>query len=157
MTQDEYKHMWSKLFEDSIELESRRTALENDLNEVKARIESVKQALAHIRPLAGIPTGDHLQGLGMTDAIRAILRTSESRMSATDVRKTLMNKGFDLSGYSSPMSSIYTVLGRLTDESNGSNEAIREQDDNRNVFYRWKPDPSDYSQKAEISDDDIPF
>jgi hypothetical protein len=167
MKQENFKAIWDQLFEESMELETRRANLENDLNEVRIKIENVEQALNYIRPLAGIPTGKSLAGLGMTDAIRAVLRESKQRMAAGDVRKALENGRFDLSGLSSPMSSIYTVLGRLADDSQ---EATREKDENGNgVFYSWKSstatfdqrppaaDPDDYAQSAEISDDDIPF
>lgn len=155
MTQDEYRAMWDQLFGDSIELATRRTELENELNEVKVKIENVEQALQYIRPLAGVTEDDNLGRLGMTDAIRAILKKSRGRMSATDVRKALSHGGFDLSGYSAPMSSIYTVLGRLTADDD-SGEVLREQDDSRNVFYRWKAN-DELVQSTDITDDDIPF
>lgn len=162
MTQEQFREMWDQLFEESLELAHRRTELENDLNEVRARMENVEQTLTSIQPLAGITVGDNLRGLGMTDAIRAVIQKSKQRMSATDVRNLLENGGFDLSGYSSPLSSIYTVLRRISDD--GSGDVLREHDGTRNVFYRWKtvppqsPEPTDeYAQSAEISDDDIPF
>jgi hypothetical protein len=156
MTQDEYSEMWSKLLSERIELEEQVAALDNDLNEARGKLENVAKTLEYLRPLAGIPVGDDLSKLGMTDAIRVVLEKSKQRMSANDVRNALQGKGFDLSGYSNPMSSIYTVLGRLTAEERGA--VIREQDDKRNVFYCWKnARDDDFAQSAEISDDDIPF
>jgi hypothetical protein len=149
--QEDYKAMWSKLFDESIELSNRRTELEMDLNEVKAQIQNVEQMLVSIRPLAGIASVEDLKGLGITDAIRTVLKNSKQRLSPNEVRKALTQGGFDMSGYSSPMSSIYTVLGRLASDDDSS-EVIREQDVNRNVFYRWKANES-----TELSDDDIPF
>jgi hypothetical protein len=153
MTQEQFKAMWNGLFMEGLELTERRTELENELNEVKARLENVKQTLQSVRPLAGISSGDDLHGMGITDAIRTVLRTSKQRMSAADVKAALSSKGFDLSEYSSPMSSIYTVLGRLADGS----DPVHRDKDGHDVFWMWL-DPEDaFSQQAEISDDDIPF
>lgn len=149
MEQSDYKAMWLKLFEESHELLNERTRLENELNDLSAKLHNVERTLEHLRPLAGI-TGDDLSGVGLTDAIRAVLKKATERMSANDVRHSLSAKGFDLSRYTSPMSSIYTVLGRLSEDGG---EVIREKEGNQ-VFYRWAE--NNFSP-TEISDDDIPF
>jgi len=68
-------------------------------------------------------------------------------MSAADVRRLLTEKGFDLSGHSAPMSSIYKVLSRLVGDSD---EVEREREEDGRVFFRWK-------RFSETTDDDIPF
>jgi hypothetical protein len=156
MNQEDFKAMWNQLWAESIELGVRRVDLENDLNEVKAKIENVEQTLNYLRPLAGIPAGKDLARLGLTDAIRCVLQESKQRMTANEVRKALQNGGFDVSGYSSPMSSVYTVLGRLADDS--VTPVFRHKDENGpGVTFEWKEPKDDLAQCAEISDEDIPF
>jgi hypothetical protein len=82
--------------------------------------------------------------LGITDAIRQILKGTEERLSPIEVRDSLLEKGFDLSGLSAPMASIYKILSRLADV--GNPEIFREREDDGKVFYRWIR-----------TDDDIPF
>jgi hypothetical protein len=166
MNQEDFKAMWNQLWAESIELGVRRVDLENDLNEVKAKIENIEQTLNYLRPLAGIPEGKDLARLGLTDAIRCVLQESKQRMTANEVRRALQNGGFDLSGYSAPMSSVYTVLARLVEDSD--TPVIRHKDGNSpSVSFEWKEPKSentltidlddDIAQTAEISDEDIPF
>jgi hypothetical protein len=153
MQQSDYREQWGRLVERSAELQDQRDSLENDLSEIKSEIAHLDAVLGHLRTLAGMPKDEDIATLGITDAIRHILKNSNERMSATDVRLALKSKGFDLTKYSAPMSSIYKVLGRLADDD--SSQVCREKDDGGGVFYRWAVD--DFAQSAEIGDDDIPF
>ena len=153
MKQEEYKARWLEMLSECCQLREKRNGLETELDEVKRQIEHLDAVLKHLGPLAGESEGDDISGLGLTDAIRAVLKKATDRVSPSDVRQTLQQKGFDLSGYSAPMSSIYKVLSRLAADDNS--HVTREQEDNA-VFYRWN-EPDEYSQAAEISDDDIPF
>jgi hypothetical protein len=155
MEQNQYRETLERLFSESRELAERRDALEAELSEVKSQIVHLDAVLDHLRPLAGLAIDEDISGLGITEAIRAVLRNSKARMSATEVRLALKAKGFDLSSYSAPMSSIYKILGRLAEDAN--TPVIRHKDESGGgVFYEWQ-DPDDYAQQAEISDDDIPF
>jgi hypothetical protein len=104
--------------------------------------------LNHLAPLAGVAVGEDLSGLGITDAIRNVLEASADAMSPGDVRDALSQKGFDLSGHSAPMSSIYKILGRLADDS--TSRIVREKADGGRVFYR-------HVAPSGITDDDILF
>jgi hypothetical protein len=144
----EYDPTWITLYQKRSDLHDRRSTLEADLSEVNTQIEHLNEILKHLAPLAGMP-GGNLASLGLTNAVRWVLENAEDRMSPTDVRDKLTEKGFDLSALTAPMGSIYKILSRLADDSK---EISREKEEGgRNVFYRWKkPEP-------EISDDDIPF
>lgn len=158
MKQEDYLETWNRLMTESMELESRQATLETELNEIKNELQHLEEVLNHLRPLAGMAWGDDIRGLGITDAIRMVLQNSKERMSAPEIRRALANKGFDFSGISAEMASVYKVLSRLE----GSGEAVRESE-GRQVYYKWKrpedsaPPPDDFAQSAEISDDDIPF
>jgi hypothetical protein len=148
MEQADYEKQWYEFSGEKNRLEDQRTTLETQLSEISIQIEHLEQMLDHLAPMAGITFGKNISGLGITDAIRVILKNSKERFAAQDVRRQLEDEGFDLSKYTSPMASIYKVLGRLVDDSQ---EVEREKEDYK-VFFRWKQLPV-----AEISDDDIPF
>lgn len=149
MSTIDYHQTWKEIYGRRVQLADKRTTLENDLIEIKNEISHLDGVLEHLSPLTGTPNdATSLAGLGITDAIRLIFQATEGRMSAKDVRRELEDKGFDLSGLSAPMASIYKVLGRLTDDSN---ELEREREE-LSVFYRWKRE-----EDPTIADEDIPF
>jgi hypothetical protein len=144
MEQPDYEKTWIMLVKERNTLLSQRTSLENELSEIGTKLRHVNEVLMHLAPLAGMPDGDNIAGLGITDAIRQILKGTEERLSPIEVRDSLLEKGFDLSGLSAPMASIYKILSRLADV--GNPEIFREREDDGKVFYRWIR-----------TDDDIPF
>jgi hypothetical protein len=161
----EYDATWVTLYQKKEELLDRRSALEAQLADATTQIDHLTEILSHLAPLAGIAYGEDLAALGITNAIRWILEHSEARMSPTEVRDKLEEKGFDLSSLTAPMASIYKTLSRLAEANEP--DITREKEADGKVFYSWKrpnasfdqrpPAPDDYAQSAEISDDDIPF
>ena len=164
--QTEYDDVWVRMHEKQEALFDRRSDLEAELAEVNTQIDHLGAILSHLAPLAGIAYGEKLSALGITDAIRWILEHSGARMSPIEIRDKLVEKDFDLSSLTAPMASIYKTLSRLAEANEP--EVIREKEAGGKVFYSWKKPnasfdqrpssgPDDYSQQAEISDDDIPF
>ncbi len=118
-----------------------------ELSEINTRISHIAEVLVHLAPLAGLTYGENIAGLGITDAVSYVLEHHDGPMSAAEVRDALTEKGFDMSGHSAPMSSIYKILSRLAADE--KNPIEREIVDGGRVNYQWKRD--------EITDDDIPF
>jgi hypothetical protein len=144
----DFSKMHSDLGEERHQLFNRRTELENELAEVRNKISHLDQILAHIAPFADLPFYDDsdLLNLGITDAVRFVLKHSSEKMTGKEVRDELINKGYDLSSMTAQMASIYKILSRLAD----SDEAERiKEDGHPAVYYKWKWPP--------ISDEDIPF
>jgi len=113
----------------------RRDALEMEVHELRKKIEHLDKALDHLMPLAdmGIFVPD-INDLGLTDAVRRVLTScANQRFSASDVRKRLTDDGYDLSGLTAPMASIYKILSRLAEKPD---ECKREKEDGR-VYYTW--------------------
>jgi len=54
-------------------------------------------------------------------------------MSPNDVKEALVKKGFDISGYSNPMASVYRILTRLKES-----DEIAAETEGFNVYYRCK-------------------
>jgi hypothetical protein len=150
MNATDFAKTWHDLAIERSKLSDERNNLETELLEIRHKIAHIDEVLSHLAPLAGLPYTDadeNISQLGITDAIRWTLKTADERLSARDIRTRLAEKGYDLSGLSAPMASIYKILGRLTDDSK---EVEREKEDGR-VFYRWK------DVSAEITEEDIPF
>jgi hypothetical protein len=131
---------------------NRRTELENELVEVRNRIAHLDEILAHLAPLADISVSeDSISGLGLTDAVRKILRTSDKRLSPQDIRKQLLEKDYDFSTLTAPMASIYKILARL---SEGDSPEVEREKEGLHVFYTWKtppiPDDEDSEEEEEI-------
>lgn len=139
----DYEKTLDELTKERRVLLEQRTTLENDLNEVRTKLAHLDEILNHLEPLTGKPWTEGITGMGITDAIRTVLRKAPGSLSAAEVRQNLHDGGFDMSGLTQPMASIYKVLARLADDSQ---EAEREKEENGRVAYRWK-----------ITDDDIPF
>jgi len=148
MNQNDYALRWTELNDEREALMDKRTTLETELSEITIQIEHIKSVLNHLAPLAGVPVGEEISDLGITDAIRYILSHSNVAMSAMDVRDALSKKRFDLSGHSAPMSSIYKVLSRLAEDDSSSVD--REKGEGGRVFYFDK-------NNVGITDEDIPF
>jgi hypothetical protein len=74
-----------------------------------------------------------LREVGVTEAIRAILKHSGQWLTATDVRDRLVSSGFDFSNYkSNPLASVATVLRRLELDN------VESSVDRSPTAYRWK-------------------
>ena len=141
----DYHKTWSAIYAERGELLSRRTELENELVEIRNSISHLDEILDHLAPLAGLAVdGKSIAKLGLTDAIRAILRAKGERLSPQDIRQRLVDdEGYDLSSLTAPMASIYKILNRLAI----AEEITRDKTEDGSVFYKWNG----------ISDDDIPF
>jgi hypothetical protein len=147
METSDHAKIWSDYFNERQRLAKHRNGLETELNETRRQISHLDEILNHLRPLADMSDNDEaMASLGITAAVRYVLRHSNERMSAQEVRQQLIDKGYDLSDLSAPLASIYTILGRLTQGDDADVE--REKEEGR-VYYKWKVPP--------VADEDIPF
>lgn len=150
MNAEDVAKTWLEYSKERSELLNLRTTLELDLIELRTKISHLNEILLHLAPLAGLDYANEedISTLGLTDAIRSILKRSGERLSPQDVRQQLSNRGYDLNGLSAPMASVYKILSRLADDSEKPAEVEREREEGK-VYYRWKATP--------ITDEDIPF
>jgi len=158
MSQPDYLKTHSELTAERYKLTDERTSLETQLNEINNKISHLDEALRHLAPLAGMTDSQgSITGLGITDAIRTVLRNASrieggERMTASDIRRTLNEKGFDFSGMSQPMASIYKILSRLVDDSQEvERERIELEEGGIRTVFWWK------ITEPEISDEEVPF
>jgi hypothetical protein len=142
MEQEDFKQQWNAILHERLRLSDQRTVLETDLSEVNNKIQHLEEVLRHLAPLAGFDHEASISALGITDAIRHVLKDSNSRLSAAEVRAKLVGRGFDFDGHTAPDASIYKILNRLSVDGG---EVKRTKEDGK-VFYEWI-----------ITEDDIPF
>lgn len=85
--------------------------------ETQRRIMKLRQTIFSLTMLLTKEAADHIvksvEEIGLTDAIREILRIGEKPLSPIEVRKALEELGYDLSKYTNPLASIHTILKRL--------------------------------------------
>jgi hypothetical protein len=85
-------------------------ALLRQRDQIETRIARVRHTVAALSALCDEPTPVEL---GLTDAIRTVLRGSVEALAPTDVKERLDVLGFDLSSHANPLASVHTVLKRL--------------------------------------------
>ena len=143
MNQQDFEKTWNAFKLEHDQLVEQRTDLENQLAEIHKKIAHLDEALGHIAPLAGFvySTGNDISHLGLTDAIRRVLQDSNERLLAQDVRRLLAERGYDLSGLTAPMASIYKILSRLEE----SGKVLKEKEGFKSYY------------KFALTDEDIPF
>jgi hypothetical protein len=136
---------------------TRLEELQRDRESLEAEVMKLEQliaATANMLPddakstvmlrLKGFQELSRLRDVGLTDAIRGILRGEVgSWLTVTNVRDRLISFGFDFSGYSTnPLASVSTTLRRMKPE-----EVETTTVDGGVAAYRWKQ-PSQARAKA---------
>lgn len=84
--------------------------------------------------------------LGLTDAVRSVLRASGDWMTPMEIRDQVVKLGINLSKYQNPLASIHTILGRLDKEVEGAIEETSRQRAARQrgeatkpkIIFRWR-------------------
>jgi hypothetical protein len=79
-----------------------------------------------------------LSELGLTDAVREVLKAHDHNLSPKEVRDWLLRMGFDLSEYSNIQASIHAILKRLH-ESGEVDRAVDRKSGKLTNLYRWSP------------------
>jgi len=119
------------------EIVQKRDELQVQAMELDKEAENVRATIGNLLPLCGeSPDPNDLSGLGFTDAVRQVLILNKEKMSALEVKEALEKKGFSLSGYANPLSSIYKILSRLDEKG----EVTKETDGllGLSVYYKAK-------------------
>jgi len=123
----EYKRALAAAIEEYERLKAQRDAIET-------RLAQLRQTIGALGPLCKLPRHDIL---GLTDAIRSVLRARSGGLTPLEVKDGLQTQGLDLSTYSNPLASIHAVLKRLA----RSGEILRLENRRRKTAYAWKHPP----------------
>jgi hypothetical protein len=91
-----------------------------------------------IKTMEAIQENYRLREVGLTDAIRSVLRNSSGKwLTVANVRDQLVSAGFDFSTYTAnPLASISTTLRRLKPED------VETRNEDGATSYRWKGEKS---------------
>jgi hypothetical protein len=99
---------------------------------IESEISALEKGIKGFAPLVNQPALWHGPDAGITDAVKSVLKSSESRMwSAVSVRDELLENGVSLN-QKNPLATIYQVLARLVEQG----AAIIYEREGRN-FYKW--------------------
>jgi hypothetical protein len=79
-------------------------------------------------------TLNELSKVGLTDAVRSVLRANGGWMEATEVRDQIVKLGVNLQKYQNPLASVHTILGRLSSKELD----VAQQRDTKKIVFRWK-------------------
>jgi len=103
MTQDDYRRALEAAIKEYEDLGTKRRDIDNRLAELAQTIGTLSKLLGFT------PTVP----IGLTDAIRIVVRGAGVPMSPTEVRDRLRGMGFDVSRYSNDLAAVHTILKRL--------------------------------------------
>ena len=101
------------------ELESKvtkMTQLQDQLAKLAQEVEGLEQMCMGFEAYSREVTKSSDGTLGISDAIRKVLNSSNEAMRPTEIREELREIEFDIDGYKQPLSAIHTTIRRLKDQ-----------------------------------------
>ena len=136
---------WIKVYETALE---RLAALRADRDVLDARLEQLNKEIVRfekvvdtLKPLASdgiyvatvVPTVENVEGLGLADACREILKQNPQYRTARGIRDSLIGSGYDITQHTNPLASVHSVLKRLAEKGD-----VEELEAEGKTRYRWK-------------------
>ena len=105
MTSEDYRRALQTAVREYEDLGIRRREIDRRLSELAQTIGTLSKLLGHT------PTVP----LGLTDAIRLVMRGAGVPMTPVDVRDRLQGMGLDMARYTNDLAAVHTILKRLND------------------------------------------
>jgi hypothetical protein len=116
------------------ELEERQRNLDAERERIGHTMEHVRKMIESLSVLSGEVAGSvPISSLGITDAIRTVLKKAAEPMSAPDIMAALTEGRFDMSKYAQPISVVHTTLKRLLEKEEVETRAAQGK-----LLYGWK-------------------
>src|SRR5438445_1512333 len=141
MTNESYKLTRDRAKHELQDQLRRRVKLDQDLETVNTRIAELTQAVQALDLLVGdASTSDtklmlEIASLPLSEAVKELLRRSDSHLTALEISRDLRRLGFRESEYINPQASIHTMLKRLV--ANGQADTILKDG---KIAYRLLPE-----------------
>src|ERR1044071_1948134 len=147
---------YTKLMRQRNEIEAQLAEIDREVAKLSFKVVSLAALCDEIpKTTAVVETLKDVSKIGLTEAVRIVLRASGEWMKATEVRDQILKLGIDLSKYQNPLASVYTILNRLdkevdvsSTESSSSMAAKHRaakqsgeyiiQADRAKLIYKWK-------------------
>jgi hypothetical protein len=128
MDTDFYKDAFEKAIQELFTLTARRNALDDQREELNARLDQLRKGALGLSSMCGEDPKSVEQAypelfpqliepeIGLTEAIRIVVKSNiGKKMTPVEIRRGLLNIGFDLSRYRNPLATIHITLRRLSD------------------------------------------
>jgi len=115
-------------------MQERLVMLLRDRKELDAEIQKVTSEMLHLSAVLGVVVESPLRQLGITDAIRHIIGTSDKPMSPVEIKEALLRAQFKLTE-SNPLAPIHVILRRLEKSKEIEILPFRIDDDD---LYSWR-------------------
>jgi hypothetical protein len=78
-----------------------------------ARVLQLQNKIRHVARMVDVPVDDPITQLGLTDAIRYVIRHAGTTVAPVDVRDELLKRYCDPEDYSNLLASVHTIMKRL--------------------------------------------
>jgi hypothetical protein len=112
--EEDYRRALDAARKDLTKVLQDRTELDQRASELKKTIEGLSALCDEEDYSTGLPEGATLADVGISNAIRVVLRdTSDPALTPTEIRDELEKRGLNLSEYASEMAVIHNTLARL--------------------------------------------
>jgi len=149
MDGDVYKQVFNKAIDELSTLMETLENIESEREVVKNRIAEVRSGVLALSPLIGEKPQSvenkypHLfpdlitPDIGLTDAVRKVLKSNGELMTAVKVRTELKETGYDTGRYKNILASIHTILKRLVESDEATIGTVDDV-----TAYKFKQDPT---------------
>ena len=141
MTNESYKLTRDRARQELQKKLIQRVELDTQLSDINRRISELTQAVHALDLLVG-DNGESktemiiaLSSLKLADAVRELLKRSNTHLTPIEISRELKRYGFRSEGYTNPQASIHTMLRRL--EESGLADTILKDG---KTAYRLKPE-----------------
>jgi hypothetical protein len=140
-----YKQTFDTAIQELSDLMEERENLDNQREEITARIAKVRRGVLALSPLVGEEPKSvetkypHLfpelipPDIGLTDAVRKVLQVNNIFLTPVKVKTELKVVGYDIDRYKNILASIHTILKRLLDAGEVESGSVNEV-----TAYKWK-------------------
>jgi hypothetical protein len=103
----------AKLLHDRASLGSRLSQLDSRLNQLNSTIELLSGLVNEAPKPEAVLSPEMLEGMGISDAIRRVLRDANVGLAPSQIKNKLIESGFELAKYANSAAVIYNTLKRL--------------------------------------------
>jgi hypothetical protein len=137
------------------EIDTRISRLKNTIDALTAQLEAEDDLNSTAAVLRSVGL-DFDNVTGITDAIRDVLRRSQTPLTAPQIRDALVARGFDVSRYSNPLTVIHNTINRMYKQ-----QEVESKHNALGVFVGWthrlnKIEMLETLMRMKLEPDDVP-
>ncbi len=116
MTEHEYTDALKKARTEIEELVRKRADLDKRIATLQVTIDGLTVLSDKTDHSKDLPQAEIQESIGITDAIRTVLRQSRIPMTAPQIRDALIDLGYDVERYASILTVIHNTVKRMNDQ-----------------------------------------